>query len=168
MVTSCCIHRALSQMNTGLEFNSVHLLMSNWSEEISFEMYVYALMCDYVWVSEWDRSEERRLWLCFARGMLTVFNKHKKKHFWVCCSFALLFFIEWILVRKQAIFQNNIRAMLLTSSFPTMFLGEQSEESRRMAHNTKAQCDRNWGFLAVKSYKDIWTRHILHPKPSLP
>lgn len=33
----------------------------------------------------------------------------------------------------QAIFQNNISVMLLTSSFPTVLLGEQSEESCYMA-----------------------------------
>lgn len=54
MVTSCCIHEALSQMNTGPEFNSVCLLMWSQSEEISFELifnaevYVSALMLNCV------------------------------------------------------------------------------------------------------------------------
>ena len=74
--------------------------------------------------------------LCFARGLLTVCNKQNKNISEFVVPFALLFFLlseYWY--TQQAIFQNNIRVMLLTSSFPTMSVGEQTggEESRCMA-----------------------------------
>lgn len=40
MVTSCCIHEALSQTNTRQEVNSVNLLKLNESEEISLELMI--------------------------------------------------------------------------------------------------------------------------------
>lgn len=115
------------------------------------------LMRDYMWVSEWDKSEERRLWLCFAREACSLFSTN-------ISEFVVplhCFFIEWILVHKQAIFQNNIRVMLLTSSFPTTLLGEQSEESRCTAWNTTQT-------PSVTGTEDLWlSNHIMYVRLKL-
>lgn len=153
MVTSCCIHGALfffcSQMNPGLELNAVHFadVKLKWGNrslmQRSVLMHYCVTVCESVWVNGgWKRREKKKLWLVFfflSQRLAHCFQQTEQKNWsllFLCTAFIFLKCVNT--GTQQAIFQHNIRVMLLTSSFPYNVLGRAESEWGVTLHGLKS------------------------------